>query len=98
MIFTDEDIQQVLRSDNWSVTKDLPQIADSYNYRIEPISAENAKMFIPIRRIISKKALNLVYTTIQRLDRLRRKLGKVPFFYLKHSRNLNRKSKSHFRK
>ena len=69
------------------IPDDLQQIAKDYNYCIEPIS-----------RIISKKALNLVYTTIQRLDRLRRKLGKVPFFYLKHSRNLNRKSKSHFRK
>lgn len=69
------------------IPDDLQQIAKDYNYCIEPIS-----------RIISKKAINSVYTTIQRLERLRRKLGKVPFTTLKYSRNKIRKSKSHFRK
>ncbi len=82
MIFTDEEIQQVLRSDNWSVTKDLQQIAQDYNYRIEPISAENAKVFRPSnfnKLIISSAKLKWVSMS-------------------KSLRRYNRKSKSHFRK
>ena len=64
------------------IADDLQQIADSYNYSIEPISAENAKLFSPSnfnKLIISSAKLKWVSMS-------------------KSVRRYNRKSKSHFRK
>lgn len=71
------------------IKDDLQQIADDYNYRIEPISVKNAKMFrikkaIEVAENITRIAMNVCLA-----------LGKTS---PKYSRNLNRKPKTHFKK
>ena len=102
MIFTDEEIQQVLRSDNWSVTKDLQQIAKDYNYPIELITPDMGQTFgvydviEAMKRVLSTQNSypNMIY--MHPKDFSKQVVGIKKYFRTR--RNLNRKSKSHFRK
>ena len=100
MIFTDEEIQQVLWSDNWSVTKDLQQIAQDYNYPIGWITPDMGQTFDVD---VIKAAMNEIgnsfapRTIYMNPDDIQRYFAGQKFLF-KIRRNLNRKSKSHFRK
>lgn len=77
--------------------QDIDNIFIELGYPNILISAENAKNF-NINRIISRQTFRDIDKCINRLERLRRSIGKVPIYILKSSRNQLRKSKSHFRK
>jgi len=88
MIFTDEQIEQVLHSDNWSVVKSFREIAEGYGDNNEVITTGSAVFTSkPIANMIISNA-PLKWVSMVKSIRS----------YNRNRRNLNRKPKTHFKK